>query len=50
MCVGYFKSVIGLNCRSSKVTCGGGCGGFDEEEIEECNKQYERCERVEHES
>ena len=40
--------MVGLNCGSSE-TAGGG-SFLDEEEVEECNKQDEGCERSEHES
>ena len=48
VCVSDLESMIGLNCSSSETA---GSGGFlDEEEVEECDKQDEGCERVEHES
>ena len=48
MCVGYFESVICLDGGSGEAASGSSC--FDEEKVEECNKQDEGCERVEHES
>ena len=48
MCVGYFESMIGLSSDGGEAA---GSGGFlDEKIIEECNKQDEGCERIEHES
>ena len=48
MCVSNLKSMVGLDCGSSEAA---GSGGFlDKEKIEECNKQDEGCERIEHES
>ena len=46
--IGYLESVIGLDCCSSEAACSGGF--LDEEEVGECNKQDEGCERIEHES
>ena len=48
VCVGNLESVIGLDCSSGEAAGGGGF--LDEEEVEECNKQGEGCERIEHES
>ena len=48
VCVSNLESVVGLDCGSSEAA---GSGGFlDKKEVEECNKQNEGCERVEHES
>ena len=43
-----FEPMGCLNCSGSEVA--GGSSFLDEEEVEECNKQDEGCERVEHES
>ena len=48
MCVSDFKSVVCLG-RCSGEAAGGG-SFLDKQEIEECNKQDEGCERIEHES
>ena len=48
MCVCYFKSVSSLDSGGGEAA---GSGGFlDEEEVEDCNKQDEGYERIEHES
>ena len=48
MGVCYFESVSSLDSSGGETA---GSGGFlDEEEIEDCNKQDEGCERIEHES
>ena len=46
--VGYVESMSGLNGSSDELA--GGCGFLDEEEVEECDKQEERGEQIEHES
>ena len=48
MCVCYFESVSSLDSSSGEAAGGGGF--LDKEEIEECNKQDEGCERIKHES
>ena len=48
VCVRYVEPMSSLDCGSSEVASGGGF--LDEEEVEECDKQYERGERIEHES
>ena len=48
VCVGYFKSVVSLDGSGSKAASSGGF--LDKEEVDECNKQDEGCERFEHES
>ena len=48
VCVSNLESVVGLDCSSSEAA--GGSSFLDEEEVEECDKQDEGCERIEHES
>ena len=48
MCVSDFESVVGLDSGSGEAASGGGF--LDKEEVEECNKQDEGGERIEHES
>ena len=48
VCVSNLELMIGLDCSSSETTGGGGF--LDKEEVDECNKQDEGCERFEHES
>ena len=48
VCIGYFKSSIGLNGSGSESASSSGL--LDEEEVEECNKQDKGGERIEHES
>ena len=48
MGVGYFESVGGLNSGGCKAMSGSGL--LDKEEVEECNKQDEGGERIDHES
>ena len=45
-CVCYFEVVGSLYCDSGEAASG---SGSPDEEVEECNKQDEGCERVEHE-
>ena len=44
----YFESVGSLDSGSGEMASSGGF--LDKEEVEECNKQDEGCERIEHES
>ena len=48
VCVGYFELVISL-CSNGSESSGGGVF-LDEEKVEECDKQDESSEQVEHES
>ena len=48
VCVSDFESVVGLYGGSSEAASGSSL--FDEEVVEECNKQDEGGERVKHES
>ena len=48
MSVCYVEPVGGLDCGGSEAACGGGF--LDEEKVEQCDKQDEGGEQVEHES